>query len=40
MLHYGDLEEDIENPPIEILQEKSELNMGLAVMKRSPDLFN
>lgn len=24
MLHYGDVEEDTDNPPIEMLQEKSE----------------
>lgn len=28
MLHYGDVEEDTDNPPIETLQEKSELKLG------------
>lgn len=27
MLHYGDVEEDMDNPPIETLQEKSELKL-------------
>lgn len=26
MLHFGDVEDDVDNPPIETLQEKSELN--------------
>lgn len=28
MLHYGDVEDDVDNPPIETLQEKSELKAG------------
>lgn len=28
MLHYGDVEDDMDNPPIETLQEKSELKAG------------
>lgn len=28
MLHYGDVEEDTENPPIETLQEKSEFSFS------------
>lgn len=28
MLHFGDVEEDTENPPIETLQEKSGLKLG------------
>lgn len=26
MLHFGDVEDDVDNPPIETLQEKSELD--------------
>lgn len=28
MLHYGDVEDDTDSPPIETLQEKSELKLG------------
>lgn len=31
MLHFGDVEEDTENPPIEMLQEKSEFRLGFVL---------
>lgn len=37
MLHYGDVDDDIDNPPIETLQEKSELKAGPKQAKTNPD---
>lgn len=39
MLHFGDVEEDTENPPIETLQEKSELKQGSVTIYSFLDTF-
>lgn len=35
MLHYGDVEEDTDNPPIEMLQEKSESTLAAGAAGRT-----
>lgn len=36
MLHYGDVEEDMDNPPIETLQDKSESKLGPGLENKDP----